>query len=310
MSVMQYRFYFFDLNSYYAIMTQTAHGFIDLHIHSNCSDGAYSPVELVAMAQEQGLNTIAIADHDSVAGVSVGLTAAEKAGIGFIPAIEISVEFNSWHDVHILGYGIDFTDGDLLAKLADFRDRRKSRNIEILERVNDCLRSEKRSTIELDEVLRYAKDTIGRPHIARALLERGYVKSVEDSFQRYLIPCNIPKYYWPIEDAINEIKRLHGIAVLAHPTSITTDRITLCQVIADLKGLGLEGIEVFNNMAQPYEIEFLRRRTAEAGLLATAGSDFHGIEEGLTIGRGRGGIRFSDELLQPLRERLSELQIK
>jgi len=305
---MQYRFYFFALNSYYAQMTLTAKGFIDLHIHSNCSDGAYSPTELVAMAQELCLNTIAIADHDSVAGVPEGLSAAEKAGIGFIPAIEISVKFNSWHDVHLLGYGIDFTDFDFLEKLTDFRDRRKSRNIEILARVNDCLRDEQRSTIELEEVLMYAKDTIGRPHIARALLERRYVKSVEESFQRYLIPCNIPKHYWPIEEAIKEIRRLRGLAVLAHPTSITTDRLKLCNIISELKNLGLEGIEVFNNMAQPYEIEFLRRRTKEAGLLATAGSDFHGIEEGLTLGRGRGGIRFSDDLVQPIKERLSELQ--
>lgn len=289
-------------------MTLTAHGFIDLHIHSNCSDGAFSPTEIVNMAREQGLNTIAIADHDSVAGVTVGLEEAEKAGIGFIPAIEISVKFSAWQDVHLLGYGIDFTDIDFLAKLADFRERRRSRNLEILSRVNECLRSEKRTTIELEDVLIYAKDTIGRPHIARALLDRGYVKTVEDSFQRYLIPCNIPKHYWPIEEAISEIRRLRGIAVLAHPTSITTDRVKLCKIISELKQIGLEGIEVYNNMAQPHEIEFLRRRTAEASLIATAGSDFHGIEEGLTIGKGRGGISFSDELLLPLKDRLATVR--
>jgi 3',5'-nucleoside bisphosphate phosphatase len=254
------------------------------------------------MAVEQKLCAIAIADHDSVAGVSDGLLAAQIAEIDFIPAIEISVEFKAWHDVHILGYGIDYTDSAFLSRLADFRERRKNRNIDILLRVNDCLRAENRTPIELNEVTLYAKDAIGRPHIARALLERGYAKTVEDSFQRYLIPCNVPKYYWPVADAIAEIKRLGGVAVLAHPTSITNDRAILPGIIADLKEIGLEGVEVFNNMAQTYEMEFLRRRTAEAGLIATAGSDFHGIEEGLTLGTGRGGIRFSSEILQPLKE--------
>lgn len=305
---MQYRFYFFPTNGYYAAMTIKTNGYIDLHIHSNCSDGAYSPSELVKMAKEQNLVCISIADHDSVAGLSDGLSTSEMVGIEFIPAIEISVQFNSWQDVHLLGYGIDFYDERFLDRLSNFRERRKSRNIDILARVNESLRMEGRQEIDINEVLIHAKDAIGRPHIARVLLERGYVKNVEDSFQRYLVPCNIPKYYWPIAEAIAEIKRLRGIAVLAHPTSITTDRQQLCNIIKELRALGLDGIEVFNNMAQAHEMEFLRRRTEEAGMLVTAGSDYHGIEEGLIMGRGRNGIRFSDSLLIPIRKRLLELK--
>jgi len=305
---MQYRFYFFAANGYYAAMTIDTNGFIDLHIHSNFSDGAFSPSDLVKMAKEQNLVCISIADHDSVAGIKDGLIASKLAGIEFIPAIEISVQFNSWHDVHLLGYGIDFDDSNFQDKLSDFREKRKSRNVDILARINESLRIEGRQEIDINEVLIHAKDTIGRPHIARALLERGYVKNMEDAFQRYLVPCNIPKYYWPIEDAITEIKRLRGIAVLAHPTTITTDRQQLCDIISELKTLGLEGIEVFNNMAQAHEMEFLRRRTEEAGMFVTAGSDYHGIEEGLIIGRGRSGIRFSDSLLIPIRKRFLELK--
>jgi len=305
---MQYRFYFFPTYSYYAEMTITTNGFIDLHIHSNFSDGAFSPTDLVKMAKEQNLVCISIADHDSVAGLNDGLRASETLGIEFIPGIEISVQFNSWHDVHLLGYGINFNDCHFLEKLTDFREKRKSRNVDILAKVNNCLRLEGRQEIDVDEVLIHAKDAIGRPHIARALLERGYAKNIEDSFQRYLVPCNIPKYYWPIEDAITEIKRLRGIAVLAHPTSITTDRQQLCNIITELKALGLDGIEVFNNMAHAHEMEFLRRRTEESGMLVTAGSDYHGIEEGLIIGRGRSGIRFHDTLLPPIKKRLLELK--
>jgi predicted metal-dependent phosphoesterase TrpH len=222
--------------------------------------------------------------------------------------VELSVQFRAWQDVHLLGYGIDVTDRMFLEKLNGFREQRELRNIHILELVNNLLVEENRASIDLSEVLVFARDAIGRPHIARALLERGYVSTVEDAFRRYLVPCNVPKCYWPMDDAINEIKRIGGIAVLAHPTTVSNDRQELRNIIGELAGMGLDGIEVFNNMAQVDEIEFLRRLALEYGLLMTGGSDFHGIEEGLEMGRGRGGIRFSDTLLAPIRERLSERQ--
>jgi len=289
-------------------MTIDNRQYIDLHVHSNCSDGAFAPAELVELALQEGLSTIAITDHDSVAGITGGMEAAGRAGLELLPAVELSVQFEAWQDVHLLGYGLDYTDGLFQRRLNGFREQRALRNEAILARVNDCLNGESLSSIELDEVLLHARDVIGRPHIARALLARGYVTTVEDAFRRYLVPCNIPKQYWPIEDAIAEIRRLRGIAVLAHPSSVTTDRQDLRRIITVLKELGLDGVEVFNNLAQADEMEFLRRRAGEAGLLITGGSDFHGIEQGLQMGRGRGGIRFSSTLLAPLRKLLSERQ--
>jgi predicted metal-dependent phosphoesterase TrpH len=207
--------------------------------------------------------------------------------------------------VHLIGYGIDHSDPQFLKKLHGFRDRREKRNEEILERVNSRLLEESRQPIALESVLAYARDTIGRPHIARALLEQGYVTSVEDAFQRYLVPCNVPKSYWPIDDAISEIQRIGGAAVLAHPTTVSTDRQELRTILKELSEKGLDGIEAFNNMAQPLEMEFLRRLAIELGLLVTGGSDFHGIEDGLEMGRGRGGIRFNADLLIPLKKRLT-----
>jgi len=279
--------------------------FIDLHIHSNCSDGAFSPTELVQRASAEGLIAVAIADHDSVAGVAEGVAAGLTCGIEVIPAVELSVQFKTWQDVHLLGYGMEWSDDRFLQKLNGFRDRREHRNIEILERVNEMLSEEGRAPVELSEVLAFARDAIGRPHIARALLERGYVSTVEDAFRRFLVPCNVPKCYWPMQDAIQEIRRLGGVAVLAHPTTISTDRQELREVITELSETGLDGIEVFNNLAQQDEMEFLRRLAVELGLLVTGGSDYHGIEEGLQMGRGRGGIRISDTLLAPLRKRLT-----
>ncbi|MDD2309991.1 MAG: PHP domain-containing protein [Desulfuromonadaceae bacterium] len=283
---------------------------IDLHIHSSFSDGAFTPSELVALAVKHGVGLIAIADHDSVAGVGEASFAADAAGIETLPAVELSVQFKEWQDVHLLGYGIDCCDEKFLQSLDGFRGRREGRNNEILDRVNAILRTEGRLSLERRKVLAFARDSIGRPHIARALLEQGYAVSVEDAFRRYLVPCNVPKSYWPIDDAIAEIHRIGGVAVLAHPTSITKDTITLGSVISALQLLGLDGIEVYNNMGWPLEIEFLRRTAEDSGLLMTGGSDFHGIEEGLEIGRGREGLRFDSALLAPLYERIQKIRVQ
>lgn len=281
---------------------------IDLHIHSSFSDGAFTPTELVARAVQQDVRVIAVADHDSVAGVEEATAAGADVGVTVLPAVELSVQFGEWQDVHLLGYGIDCTDDQFLRNLDGFRSRRESRNGEILDLVNVCLQSEGRSVLDIESVLAFARDTIGRPHIARALLERGYVDTVEDAFRRYLVPCNVPKWYWPMDLAIAEIHRIGGVAVLAHPTSVSKNMTTLVSVISSLQLSGLDGIEVYNNMGWPLEIEFLRRMAEETGLVATAGSDFHGIEEGLEIGKGREGMRFDSALLAPLYDRIRDVR--
>ena len=275
--------------------------YIDLHMHSNYSDGAFSPTELIEQAKSEDLAVIALADHDSLTGIPEALRAGAAQGIEVLPAVELSVEFDRYKDIHLLGYGIDYLNTSFLERLNSFRERRERRNIDILERVNELLVIEKRQTIPFEEVLAHARDAIGRPHIARVLLERRYVANAEEAFRRYLIPCNAPKQYWSIKDAITEIKQLGGAAVLAHPTTITNDQQKLCSIIKELTEMGIDGIEVYNNMALSAESEYLRRSAQELGLLVTGGSDFHGVEEGLKMGRGRGGMRFSANLLPPLR---------
>jgi predicted metal-dependent phosphoesterase TrpH len=279
---------------------------IDLHIHSCFSDGAFTPAELVARAVTLDVRVIAIADHDSVAGVAEAVAAGAGSGVDVLPAAELSVKFEEWEDVHLLGYGIDYADQQFLEKLNGFRSHREGRNVQILQRVNESLLSEGKSAISKDKVVAYARGAIGRPHIARVLLDQGYACSMEDAFKRYLVPCNVPKYYWQIEEAIAEIHRIGGVAVLAHPTSVSKDLVTLGPVIQSLQLSGLDGIEVYNNMGWPLEIEFLRRTAEELGLLITAGSDFHGIEEGLEIGKGREGMHFDSALLAPLYERIQQ----
>lgn len=283
---------------------------IDLHIHSCCSDGAYHPTQLITMAKQLGVEVIAIADHDSVAGIPDAISAGIDSGVEVIPAVELSVHFEDFKDVHLLGYGIDFSDVLFLKRIDSFRNRREQRNNEIMDLVNRQLFAEGRDAITTDEVLAFANDAIGRPHIARVLMARNYVSNMEEAFQRYLVPCNVAKSYWLMESAIDEIHRIGGAAVLAHPTSISKDQTELRRVISALKNMGLDGIEVFNNMGWPLDIEFLRRLAAELDLIVTAGSDFHGIETGIEIGKGREGIRFDRNLLAPLTACIQEKRRK
>lgn len=281
---------------------------IDLHIHSCCSDGVLRPADLVARAKAAGLSVIAVADHDTVAGVPEAQAEGLRLGVEIIPAVELSVRFRKWDDVHLLGYGIDVSDPGLLTHLERFRANRSGRNVLILERVNRRLARQGYCGITLEKVLAFAGGVLGRPHIARALIEEGIVGTVEQAFQNYLIPCNVPKEYWPIHDAIAEIHRTGGAAVLAHPTSITRDRGTLAEIISSLAANGLDGIEVCNNMASTEDMGFLEDLAGSLGLVATAGSDYHGIEDGIEMGRGRDGIRFDGSLLAPLKERFLSRQ--
>lgn len=277
---------------------------IDLHLHSSCSDGVLTPAQLVTVAAQAGLGTIALCDHDTIAGVETAQQAGKLYGIEVIPGVELSVCYKIFTDVHLLGYWIDLHAEVLNDRLTEFAFRRANRNREIVAAVNQLLQKEGKAPLTIAEVESFADGVMGRPHIARALLQRGYVKGMEDAFNRYLVPCDVPKTYWNMEDAIKTIHAIGGIAVLAHPTSITHDQTVLATVVTELKELGLDGLEVFNTLATEHEIMFLQRLANSLGLLHTGGSDFHGIEETNMIGKGRGGSRFPDALLPPLRQRV------
>lgn len=273
---------------------------IDLHLHSSCSDGVLSPAELLAKAKQAGLTSVALCDHDTIAGVKAAMIAGEQAGVNVIAGVELSVCYQTFSDVHLLGYCIDLDSSELLERLKTFALRRSNRNLEIIAAANKLLQQEGRDPLTTEEVTIHADGVMGRPHIARALMLRGYTDSMEDSFSRYLIPCDVPKTYWPMEDALQTIRRIGGVAVLAHPTSITCDLKQLGNLIEELHGLGLDGLEVYNNLATEAEMQFLQNTARRLSMLITGGSDFHGIEEQVQIGKGRGGIRFAEALLPPL----------
>lgn len=281
---------------------------IDLHLHSNCSDGILTPEKLVLLAHQADLRTIALCDHDTVAGVESAVQAGLSHGVEVIPGVELSVCYKEFTDVHLLGYWINTDALQLKRRLNEFAARREMRNREIILLVNERLQQEGKELLTVTEVEALAGGVMGRPHIARALQLRGYVSGVEDAFSRYLVPCDVPKIYWPMEEALTTIQQIGGIAVLAHPTSMTRDKQLLGELISELRILGLDGIEVYNNMAAEHEITFLQGLAHRLKLIPTGGSDFHGISPDDCIGKGRGGMRFSDALLPPLRKLAAKRQ--
>ena len=263
---------------------------VDLHLHSTYSDGVRTPSELVNMASGLGLRAIALADHDAVEGIDEALAAGAACGVEVLPAVEFSVAFGSYHDVHILGYLLDHRDPPLLATLRDFREKRETRSEAIVDRINEKLANEGKAAISSAEASALAGGALGRPHIAQVLMAKGYARGMQDAFARYLIPCDVPKRYFPVDEALATIKRLGGVAVLAHPTSITAERAPLTEAIDALCVLGLGGLEAYNNICNDQESAFLRQYAEKRGLVWTGGSDYHGIEEGIGMGTGRGSM--------------------
>lgn len=273
---------------------------IDLHLHSTCSDGILEPEALVEAARHAGVGTIALCDHDSISGVDRAIEAGRACGIKVLRGVELSVAYKELNDIHLLGYCFNNIAPELSEKLELFSTRRATRNREIVLAVNKKLKQQGLVPLTYKEVEKLAEGVMGRPHIARALIARGYAASMEDSFKRYLIPCDVSKAYWEIEDALSVIRRSGGVAILAHPTSISIDPVFLEKLIKDLANVGLDGIEVLNSMATEHESACLQQLAQRNNLLITAGSDFHGIDNEAAIGKGRGGIRFSSALLPPL----------
>ncbi|PLX88228.1 MAG: phosphatase [Desulfuromonas sp.] len=264
---------------------------IDLHLHSTCSDGVYSPREVVRRAADAGMVAIALADHDNIDGIDAAQDEGRKLGIQVLSGVELSSQWQSYHDIHLLGYDFDHHDPVFQQELKEFQDFRSSRNRQIIDRVNLKLVDEGRGLLDADEVRRQAGGTIGRPHIARALLDAGHVTSNDEAFERYLVPCNVAKRYFPLDRAIALIHRCGGVAVLAHPPYITRSQFELEQLVKLFATFDLDGLEAYNNGATLEDIDWTIRLARKYGLIVTGGSDFHGTEGSeVEIGTGFGRL--------------------
>ncbi len=249
----------------------------DLHIHSSHSDGLLTPREIVDRAVNLRLTAVAITDHDTVAGVAPLLAAARNRLEG-IPAVEMSSTVGRF-DIHLLGYYIDHQHDELQSYLEDYRQFRAAR----ARRIIDHLASDG-IILDFDRICEQAHyGSLGRPHIAEALRQQGYVHSISEAFARYLgcdAPYYEPKMDIPPQRIIELIRRCHGLPVIAHPAGLLSTGL-IYQLIRD----GVEGIEVWHpehNRRQEQEIYELAIKN---GLLMTGGSDYHGFPEGSEIGQ-------------------------
>ena len=274
---------------------------IDLHLHTTHSDGSFSAAEVVRLAHQAKVTTLAITDHDIVSGIPEAIATGAELGIDIIPGVEISSRVGE-NELHILGYFLNWQDQELSQRLATLRESRHSRNPQIIDRLRAL-----GLDVTYDEVKALAgTDAVGRPHIARLLMEKHYVTSAKDAFDRYLAngrPAYVARELPPPADAIAWIKAAGGVAVLAHPTWATSAGEELEPLLVTLKAAGLGGIEVH------YSTHTKRQTTKYLGLakrldlLITGGSDFHGITKpDIEVGIGRGGLKVSGKLLEPLKK--------
>lgn len=280
--------------------------YIDLHLHSTCSDGIHTPAEVVRLAAEADLAAIALCDHDNIDGIDEAMAAGRELGVEVLSGVELSVVWGKIQDIHLLGYGFDHRHCGLVAALREFRAFREGRNERIVERVNEKLAREGKEPIEFARVMALAGGTVGRPHIALALMEKGHVKSSEEAFRHYLVPCNVPKRYFPIDEAIALVNRAGGVTVLAHPPFVTPDRKEFERLLDAFAELGLEGVEAYNSGSTNDDIDWYITVTRRRGLIVTGGSDYHGIEGGeVVLGRGRGNLRIPYRCLEEIRQALA-----
>jgi predicted metal-dependent phosphoesterase TrpH len=244
---------------------------IDLHTHSTASDGLLSPTELVRQAHEAGLDLIGLVDHDTTGGLAEAQAAGARLGVTIIPGVEINTDLRGGGEAHVLGYYISPDDPSLVASLGALRDARERRGERMADRLRDA-----GFNISWERVRELAGGAVGRPHVARALIEAGYATDVSDAFARYLSKGQvgyIPRYKLAPEDAIHIIRAARGVPVLAHPSYVPNLEE---RVLPELAEVGLEGLECYYGQYDAATEGRLLALAKRFGLIATGGSDYHG----------------------------------
>ncbi|AKL95413.1 protein TrpH [Clostridium aceticum] len=260
--------------------------YIDMHTHTTASDGVYTPSQLIDYAITKGLSGIAITDHDTVEGINEGISYANKLeNFILLGGIELSTEYLG-EEVHILGYGINHKSEELLQTLSFIQEQRKSRAAKIVGKLQALSLS-----ITYEEVLSIAKEgAVGRPHVARILVEKGYTENIQETFQRYLnkgCPAYVARYKITPFEAIEIIRKVQGFVVIAHPGLIKNEKI-----LKDILEKKVDGIEVYHPEHGKKEHERFLSVAKQYNLCITAGSDFHSPPKG----EGRHGDLGSEKI--------------
>jgi len=277
---------------------------IDLHTHTTCSDGTYTPAELIEYAAEKNLKAISITDHDTVSAYGEGFDLAEKFNIELIPGMEISAYYEG-REIHILGYFIDLSSKELLKFLSHYVSMRNNRNLEVINLLN-----KENIPVTMEDIRSLSGGEItGRSHFARYLVDNGYAASVKEAFDNYLIkgkkgysPRVLPGY----KEAVEIILGSGGIPVLAHPVMYKQTYVECDAMVKVLKSAGLAGLEaIYSNNSAENDINY-KKIADKYSLIVTGGSDFHGLNKpGLDLGSGYGGLAVDYSILESLKKHIS-----
>jgi len=268
----------------------------DLHLHSTFSDGVKTPAELCRMARKAGITVLSLTDHDTADGTHAMQEAAASMGLTAIPGAEVSTGHGG--RVHVLAYGPAVLTDGLRTFLHSVREDRQSRAQAILDRLaQEGIRLPPEACAAL-----LANPSVGRPHIARAMVQAGAVNTVRQAFDRYLGDgkcAYVPRSYLSTRDAVRRLRDLGAVPVLAHPTQTGLEWSALCALILDLQSCGLMGLEAWHSCvtaAQARQLDAFARRS---GLFVTGGSDYHG-DAGSTVHIGRLPAGWPEEDVQRL----------
>ena len=247
----------------------------DLHVHTNASDGSFSPTDLIKKAKEEGVLTVGIADHDTVGGVKEALLAGKEIGVNVVSGVEISIDFSPG-TMHLCGYFIDIENKNLNEGLRFIQEGRTNRNPQIIKKLNEL-----GMDITLEEVKKEAGgEVIGRPHISACLVKKGYVKDTKEAFKRFLAKgksCYIERVRLGKQEAINMIKEAGGVAVLAHPKQLKLNsKEEYKQLFAEFRKIGVLGIEAYSSHHSSEENNMFKSLAEDLDMFVTGGSDYHG----------------------------------
>jgi hypothetical protein len=288
---------------------------IDLHTHTNQSDGDLAPEELVSAALGMGLEALGITDHDTLEGYDIAAPLAAQAGLPLICGVELSTRPVPRHgpkaaggrrepSVHVLGYFLDGPpSGEFRSVLLGMQESRRKRNRMLIEKLRSL-----GVEISLDEVRQLGWHQTARPHFAQVLLRKGYVSSMQEAFDRYLADnaqASVPRDEPNLDEGIRQIREGGGLASLAHPVRLPCGRNPrqLGQMVKELVEYGLDGIEVYHSEHTPQDVALYQSLAEEHGLVVTGGTDYHGskAKPGIELGTGRNGnIGLSYDLLESM----------
>lgn len=275
---------------------------IDLHTHSTASDGSYTPEELITAAKNAGLSAIALTDHDTLNGLERAAKTARDVGIEFIPGCELTVTHDGLR-FHLVALWLPLNAADIQKTLDEIIGHRNERNHIIIRKLNDL-----GIDITYEDVLAKAGDgAVGRPHFAAALLEKGYVNSAQDAFDRYLGSTGKayePKKVLTAAHALDLLQRHGATPVLAHPYQIGLGKDELAALVLKLKDLGLDALEAFYSEHSPSQTQAFLALAKRLDLGVAGGSDFHGpIKPDIKLGTGRGRLDIPYSVLEDLKKR-------